>query len=152
MIGRILLAVDDSPGGLAAARAAISLAASEHAALRTLHVLVDGELEQALRSLATHPDVQDRRTSGTSTLLEHVARLAHASGVAVQTVSRTGTPGRCILDEAHAWQPDVIVIARAARHTTGHPYVGSQTRHVLEFADQPVLVVPQASPRAGPGR
>jgi hypothetical protein len=38
----------------------------------------------------------------------------------------------------------VIVIGRSGGRRSGEPYVGSEVRHVLEFADQPVLVVPAA--------
>jgi nucleotide-binding universal stress UspA family protein len=143
MIERILVAADDTPGGLAAVRAAVAIAASEGARLLAVHVLVDGVLERELTALGGEPDVSARRGLGTTAVLAHVARLAARQGVAVETVSRAGEPAACILEEARSWRPDVIVVARAARHTTGHPYVGSQTRHVLEFAEQPVLVVPQ---------
>ena len=39
------------------------------------------------------------------------------------------------------------MIARSQqRRRTGDPYVGSETAHVLEFAEQPVLVVPTPEP------
>ncbi|HSK27636.1 MAG TPA: universal stress protein [Jiangellales bacterium] len=143
MIERILVAADDSPGGLAAVRAAVAIAASEGARLLAVHVLVDGVLDRELSALGRESDVSARRGLGTTAVLAHVARLASRQGVTVETVSRSGEPAPCILAEARSWRPDLIVVARAARHTTGHPYVGSQTRHVLEFAEQPVLVVPQ---------
>jgi nucleotide-binding universal stress UspA family protein len=53
-----------------------------------------------------------------------------------------GSPARRILGEAQAWAADLTVIARSQqRRRTGDPYVGSETAHVLEFAEQPVLVV-----------
>jgi hypothetical protein len=37
------------------------------------------------------------------------------------------------------------VIGKSGGRRLGEPYVGSQTAHVLEFADRPVLVVPPSS-------
>ena len=46
--------------------------------------------------------------------------------------------------EAQAWAADLTVMARSQRrHRAGDPYVGSETAHVLEFTEQPVLVVPR---------
>jgi nucleotide-binding universal stress UspA family protein len=141
MIEHILVAVDDSPGGLAAARAAIALALSQAAKLRAVHVLADGELERALATMSGS-DVHVRRSLGATAVLEHVARHAAEAGVPADTVSLAGEPARCILDEARSWPADLIVIGRSGRPSAGRPYLGGEVQNVLEFADQPVLVVP----------
>jgi nucleotide-binding universal stress UspA family protein len=145
MIGRILVAVDDSPGGLAAARMAIMLAASLAAQLRAVHVLVDGEIERALGALHSG-DVRTRRDLGATAVLDHVARRAAQAGVIAETVSLGGEPARCILDEARSWTAALIVMGRSDLPAgTGQPYVGGEVRQVLEFAEEPVLVVPVGS-------
>ena len=144
MIERILVAVDDSPGGLAAARTAIALALSGGAKLRAVHVLVDGELERALAAVPGN-DVHARRSLGATAVLDHVSRRAAQAGVTADTVSLAGEPARCILEEAAAWPCDLIVIGRSGRPSAGRPYLGGEVQNVLEFADQPVLVVPAGS-------
>jgi nucleotide-binding universal stress UspA family protein len=144
MIGRILLAVDDSPDGLAAARTAITLAASLAAQLRAVHVLVDGDLDRALAAVHAG-NVRARRNLGATAVLDHVARRAAQAGVDAETVSLAGEPARCILDEARTWVADLIVMGRSDFPGTGQPYVGGEVQHVLEFAEQPVLVVPVRS-------
>jgi nucleotide-binding universal stress UspA family protein len=146
MIHRILVAVDDSPAGLAAARVAIDLAVVCRADVRAATVLLDGELEAALAGISAGREsaaaLRARRGGGQTALLRHVVDLARARGIVPETVARVGEPAPCILDEARAFRPDLVVIGRSDRREAGQPYVGSEVRHVLEFAEQPVLVVP----------
>ena len=46
------------------------------------------------------------------------------------------------LEQSRTWPADLIVLGRSDRPGPGEPYVGAETRRVLEFADRPVLVVP----------
>ena len=55
MITRILLAVDDSPGALAAARIAVDLAAHLGARLRVVNVVQDGRLAETLEAASGSP-------------------------------------------------------------------------------------------------
>lgn len=137
---RILLAVDDSPAGLAAARAAVELAAQTSARVRAIHVLADGQISRALHgsSAAT----EERRAHQAAAVLHFVGDLATRAGVELETASLTGEPAKVILDEAIRWPADIIVLGRAGDRHVGQPYIGSDVRHVLEFATLPVLVVP----------
>jgi len=146
MIERILLAVDDSPDSLAATRLALFLARELHANVRAVHALADHELDAALEAATGRPP-GGRREQSVTRLLARVSSLAQAEGVEVDTVVLAGGIGSAILDAARASSADLIVIGKSARLATGEPYVGALTRHVLEFADQPVLVVPSARHR-----
>jgi len=139
---RILLAVEDSPAGLAAARAAVYVAASWSAQLRAVHVLVDGVLEGALEQRPGAVEVRGRRDAGAVAVLRHVAGLAERAGVTAETLALSGSPASCILEQARTWPADLVVIGRVGGGRLGQPYVGSEVRHVLEFATVPVLVVP----------
>lgn len=129
MMQRILVAVDDSPAGLAATRVAVGLAAQLAGTLRLVHVV-------------TGPDL------AAGGMLRHVEALAAAAGVEAEPVELHGEPARLVLDEARTWPADLIVIGRGTDHEFGGPYVGREARMVLEFADQPVLVVPAQRPTA----
>lgn len=146
MIARILLAVDDSPAGLSAARTAIDLAVACSADVRAVTVLRDGPLETALADIRAGQEsrtaLQARRGGGQTVLLRHVVDMGRAAGFVPQTAALLGEPAPAILDEVRTYSPDVIVIGRSDRRSAGQPYVGSEVRHVLEFAEVPVLVVP----------
>lgn len=147
MIERILVATDDSPAGLEAVRWAVELAGSYDAALRVLHVLADGEVTTALRPWAAH-GLSERRLEAGQSLFRHVTALAASAGVSVETIELSGEPATRILEQARSWPADVVVIGRGEPRGAGGPWVGKETRMVLEFADQPVLVVPRR--RAAP--
>ncbi len=138
MIERILVAVNDSPAALAAFRYALDLAKRYGASVRALHVLDEGGVS-ALPPRA----VDHNRDSGP--LLRHLTSLADRSGLQIEAVQVDGEPAHRILEQAQSWSADLVVIGRSNHQGVGGPWVGKETRMVLEFADQPVLVVPQES-------
>lgn len=139
--GRVLVAVDDSAAGLEAARVAVDLAAGSGAGLRAVTVLHDHQLQAAMGGEAAR--TRHELEAGARSLLAWVGDLAAQRGVACQAVERAGEPFRAILDEADTWGAEVIVIGRSDRRGPSSPYLGSETAHVLEFAEVPVLVVPR---------
>ncbi|HTY73593.1 MAG TPA: universal stress protein [Actinomycetes bacterium] len=148
MIERVLLAVDDSSPSLAAARLAVGMARSWRLQLRAVSVSSNHALDAALAGAGGQADAAGaRRAMSTGAVLARVTSLAHESGVNVETEMLAGDVGPAILAAARDWNADLIVMGKSARPARGEPYVGSQTRHVLEFADQPVLVVPPQGPR-----
>ncbi len=84
-----------------------------------------------------------RVAGGARSVLGWVTELAAARGVVCRTVTRDGEPFRRILEEADTWDADLIVMGRSDRRGPSSPYLGSETAHVLEFTDRPVLVVPR---------
>jgi len=153
VIDRVLLAVEDSPDALAAARTAVDIARGMRARLRIVHVLVDHEFDAGLAA-ATGAGREGGGRPAATTILRRVTAIAEAAGVEVETAVLDGGIGQAILDDARRWAADLVVLGRSRREASGEPYVGAQTRHVLEFAERPVLVVPHAPSRhrlgAGP--
>jgi len=150
MIERILLAVDDTRDSLTAARLAVVLAGQLHARLRVVHVSADHVLDAALAAATGRPEARQGRHDAATAILRRVASLATAADVAVETELLTGDVAPAVLSAARTWAADLVIVGKSARSLSGEPYVGAQTRHILEFADQPVLVVPPAKPpRAG---
>jgi nucleotide-binding universal stress UspA family protein len=139
MIKRVLVAVDDSPGGLAAARYGIDLAHDLAATIRVLTVLGDGELRIALRD---DQGLESRRRTEADALLRHVSEMARRLGVPAEMVKIPGTVAACVLEQAREWPADLVVLGRSRGTGVGGPFIGSQARLVLEFADVPVLVIP----------
>lgn len=123
MMDRILVAVDDSAPSLAAARFAIDLCVDRPAALRFATAVEPGRDAEAV--------------------LRHVRTLAADVGVDSTTTACNGAPAfDALLAEARRWDADLIVMGRSDMRRPGRPYVGTQTEHVLEFTEIPVLVVP----------
>lgn len=139
---RILLAVNDSPAGLAAARTAIWLAQQAAGEIRAVHVLCEPGAPRGQRGGSAPADAEDCRPEAVAPVLRYVSGLAGRTGVSVETRAIRGRPARAILDQAAVWQADVIVLGRSGVRHVGQPFVGSQVLHVLEFAEVPVVVVP----------
>lgn len=155
---RILLAVNDSPAGVAAARAAITFARECGGEVLAVHVAVDTPgpgRRRGAHAPGTHAGSGPAPGTGTgadadagerasAALLGYIAQLAHESGVPIETRTLPGSPAQVIIDQAADWGPDVIMLGRSGVRHVGQPFVGSQVLHVVEFADVPVLVVPAA--------
>jgi nucleotide-binding universal stress UspA family protein len=123
MMDRVMVAVDDSGPALAAAEFAIQMAVDRTVELNFVTVSEPGRDSDAL--------------------LRHVEAMATRSGVkANTTVCDDGHPFDALLDVATRWGADLIVMGRSDMRRPGTRYVGSQTEHLLEFTDIPVLVVP----------
>ena len=142
MIERILVAVDDTRDSLAAARVAIELAAALHAELRAVHVGVDHGLPRAVQAASGRPGADARLVEAGAAMLARVTALAAARDVAVGVEVLTGEIAPAILDFARRWPADLVVLGKSSRSASGEPYIGARSRHVLEFAEQPVLIVP----------
>ena len=152
MIARIIVAVHDAPDSLAAARLAVGLAAELGAHLRVVHVAADGALGERVEAVSGRAGADARAGRARASLLARVAALATAAGVEAETDVLEGDVAQTLLRDAHDWQADLVVVGKSASSAAGDPYVGTQTRHVLEFADQPVLVVPAVPPRRAGSR
>lgn len=127
MMDRVLVAVDDSAPALAAAEYAIRIALDRPIDLHFVTVREPGRDADAL--------------------LRHVAAMAKKSGVVAGTTAcDDGHPFDALLGVAAQWGADLIVMGRSDMRRPGARYVGSQTEHLLEFTDIPVLVVPSPGP------
>ncbi|GAA2168861.1 universal stress protein [Pedococcus bigeumensis] len=142
MITQVLVAVDDSPASLAAAKLAVYLSAGLGARLRVVHVAVDHELAEALAAATPRSHVHGRVARGREALLTRMSALATTAGVEVAALLLEGDVVPAVLHEARVCGADLVVIGRSARGARGDPYVGSQARALIELSDVPVVVVP----------
>jgi nucleotide-binding universal stress UspA family protein len=114
VIKRILLAVEDSPDSLAAARVAIQLADALPAQLRAVHVTKDHVLNAALEAASGRPAAEVRRSVAATTVLARVSDLARAADVPVETELLEGDVGPVILAAARRCAADLVVVGRSA--------------------------------------
>lgn len=142
MIARVLLAIDDSPASLAAVRFAVELATACGATLRAVTVVADHAVTELFGGSADEA-VHARRRHSAGSVLGHAAAAGRRRCVAVETALLEGEPAPRILQEARQWPADLIVMGRDGVPRAGEHYLGGQTRHVVEFAGVPVLVVPK---------
>ncbi len=140
MIERVLLAVDDSPAALCAARFAIELAARLNARLLVVNVVRDHALSDMVARATHRPDTDERRLGAAESVLGHVTRLAEAAGVKAEPRLLGGDPATLILDAARSPGSDLIVMGRSTRRDR------SVTAHVAEFTEHPLLIVPAPAP------
>ncbi len=69
-----------------------------------------------------------------------LSALLDAAGPDGGATGRVEQAGRAL----RTWNVNLIVMGRSDRRGPSSAYLGSVTAHVLEFADCPVLVVPQS--------
>lgn len=141
MISRILLAVDDTPESLAAARVAIEIARGRPTELRVVHVSADHLLDAAIQTASGAPAVAARRASADTAILRRVAALGTAAGVPTETTLLSGDTVPAVLQLVRSWSADLVVVGKSERSANHEPYVGPNARQLLEFCEVPVVVV-----------
>ena len=102
---------------------------------------VDHELDRAIEQASARAGAQARATRGRHALLARVCDMADSAGAGRESELLAGPVGRSVLSDAERWHAELIVIGRSQR-SAADPYVGSHARHVLDFAEVPVLLVP----------
>ena len=128
----VLVAVDDSPAGFAAARQAIGLAAALHGRLVAVNVL------PPTWSAPSGPQLVGA--------LRVVAGLARNQGVPVELRTARGRVAEQLLAAARAVDAGYLVVGRPHHPGAGMPHLGRTAEQVLEFSEVPVVVVPVPAP------
>ncbi|HSP08886.1 MAG TPA: universal stress protein [Candidatus Dormibacteraeota bacterium] len=140
-VRKLLVCVDGSRASLEAARVGIELAAGWHSEVRAVYVVetsdADGLPDPAL--------IARLRESGRA-ILERIVEIGAEKGVKVVQETLEGEPFDAILGVAKTWHADMIVMGRTGRTGPGRALLGSAAERVLEFTEQPVLIVPTLEP------
>lgn len=127
-IDRLVVGVDGSANGHAAATFAAGLAAQLGAEVVVVHAA--GLLEQANRG-----EVARR-------LEEEWCAPLTAAGVTTTTILRDGTPIDVLLGVVEEQDADLIVVGTRGHTTDPDLLLGSTSAHVVQHASRPVVVVP----------
>lgn len=140
---RILVPVDGSRHSLKAVCLAARLTKIHGAELKVFHVIDESVLHHLARFCEKTREAlrEDRRRTAQAFLnqmrCEAGAEIVDTSEVIV----REGIPHEIILEEASAWNADLIVMGKRGERGVGHILVGSVAERVIEFSEVPVLVV-----------
>lgn len=152
MYERILVPVDGSPTSMRGLDEAIRVAGLTHARIRLIHVV--DELPIALGAEAFAANAGELLTmlrQGGETILGQARAKVEAAGVPVDTVLTDTFQGRVsdqVVDQAKAWQAQLIVIGTHGRRGPGRVMMGSDAEQILRHAPVPVLLVRAAGPAA----
>ena len=117
---------------------AIDLARRWSSQLRAVYVVENAELDGS-----PDADLTARLRDSGRAILSRIAAIGGEQGVNVVQGLLEGVPFDTILDDARAWKADMVIMGRTGRTGPGRALLGSEAERVLEFADRPVLIVPQ---------
>lgn len=147
MLGKILVAIDDSEPSERATEFAIRLAAEQHAQLICLHAVdwvpAVSTMEVSFTVADPEPVVEALRSEGRA-LIEKVSAQAKAANVPCDARLVELRPLDAILDTVKETQADVIVVGTHGRHGVARAVLGSVAEGVLRASPVPVIVVPPA--------
>lgn len=141
MYRQLLVAVDGTDRGTAAARHAVALAKSVGASLEALHV-VDVQpvySRYGLAALPSEDELEHKHEQGKE-LLEDIRSLADDNSVECETAIRRGTPHIRIVDYAEATDVDAIVIGEPEPHRLQNLLGISTTGRVIRNTECTVIV------------
>ena len=148
MYTRILVPVDGSDAAKKGLAEAVKLAEALESELRIIHIVDDSALAlNPEAGVAAAPLVEDFAEAGRQ-ILEEARALAEAAGAPAGIVLHENFTGRVadlIVDEAHKWGAELIVMGTHGRRGIRHAVLGSDAEAVVRGAKVPVLLV--RSPR-----
>jgi nucleotide-binding universal stress UspA family protein len=159
MLQQILVAVDNSAMGRQVFEEALALARAIGANMMILHVLDPDELgsPQIPEMYYTYSMPIDEQTmklyqqqwqvfeeQGLK-MLQSLADIATAAGVATEFTQKTGNPGRGICELADSWKADLIVMGRRGLSGVKEAFFGSVSSYVIHRASCSVHIVHKLS-------
>lgn len=145
MYQRILVPVDGSPTSVKGVEEATKLATLTGASLRLFHCVEMSDIALGFDAYAANANDSFSlvREAGQRILEQAAARVASA-GVAVDTFicDRAGeVVADLVIEQAKAWEADLIVIGTHGRRGVGRLLLGSTAEEVIRRSSVPVLLV-----------
>ena len=145
MYQRILVPVDGSTTSTFGLDEAIKLAKLTGASLRLIHVVDALTITTGLLPSAYYSDeVPPRKKEVGEQILEQARTRVAASGVKVDTFlfdSLLPRVSETVIEQAKAWNADLIVIGTHGRRGVGRVLLGSDAEQIVRMAPVPVLLV-----------
>ena len=142
MYKRILVPVDGSPTSVRGLDEALKLARLTGASIRLVHVL--DQLVFVGGDTYTVDVFGILKEAGERIMQEMKARAVATKGIEVSTFVSDVLPGRVcdvVLEQAKAFDADLIVVGTHGRRGVGRLLVGSDAEQIVRHAAVPVLLV-----------
>jgi nucleotide-binding universal stress UspA family protein len=137
MFPKILIAYDGSEPSKKAFDMALDLAARDQAELYVLTVVRPPEIGDDVEIEAVIENSREYHAR----LLEPLRGPVSAKGVKAHFEVAVGHPAEQIIYDADRHQVDLIVMGHRGRSTFARLLLGSVSKHVVQYADRPVMVV-----------
>ena len=145
MYQRILAPIDGSATSTFGLEEAIKLAKLTGASLRLIHVVDALTITTGLVPSAYYADeVPPRAKEAGVQILEQARIRVEASGVKVDTFlfdSMVARVSETVIEQAKAWNADLIVIGTHGRRGVVRVLLGSDAEQIIRMAPVPVLLV-----------
>jgi nucleotide-binding universal stress UspA family protein len=141
MYQRILVPIDGSPTSTRGLQEAMAVAKLTHASLRLIHVV--DEMPSAIGDDSMADWSGWLREAGEAILKDGKAQVEKAD-IPVDTVLADTLQGQVcdlVVDEAHRWKADLIVLGTHGRRGPGRLVTGSDAEQILRQAPVPLLLV-----------
>jgi nucleotide-binding universal stress UspA family protein len=141
--GRILVGIDDTPASLHALRYAATLAQSAGAVLGLVHVV--RPVMQMTPELILAGEALDWSSLHHADDLLQRRRAMLPEAVSCETMTRYGKVAHEIVQAAHDWHADLIVLGHTPHKGLHRWTLRTTTDHLAATAPCPVLVVPDSA-------
>lgn len=142
---RILLGTDGSEAARHATEAALRLAHATGGELRAVHALHRPLLYAAAPTY--DPRIREERQGLARNLLADVDERGAEVGVATSRELVEGKPGEILIEQAEAWNADLIAVGAHGHGALSRAILGSVADQLVRQAPMPVLTVREGSPR-----
>ncbi len=150
MYQRILVPIDGSATSLQGLDEAIRIAGLTGGRLRLMHVVDELKYVTGFETVATYSaDLVPLMEEAGELILRQGRERAEAAGIQADSVLFTSLAGRLselVVEQAVAWQAELIVIGTHGRRGVGRLLIGSDAEQILRMAPVPVLLVRAARP------
>jgi nucleotide-binding universal stress UspA family protein len=145
MYQRILVPIDGSATSLRGLDEALRLAKLTGARLRLIHVVDELKYVTGFETFATYSgDLVPLMAQAGKQILQQGRERAQRVGIEAESALFTSLAGRfaeLVVEQAKAWNADLIVIGTHGRHGVARALLGSDAEQVLCLAPVPVLLV-----------
>lgn len=140
-LNRILVLIDDSPCAIRAARYGYELA-RELGAKVALLCVVDAALAGGNVDAGIFPEQEAGKLKSAAEELLHNIRNDYGQSVETEIFAPEGNVKETILQMAHEWKANFIVLGSHGRTGLSKLLMGSITEEVIRHSPVPVFVVP----------
>jgi nucleotide-binding universal stress UspA family protein len=145
MYARILVPVDGSPTSRLGVAEAVKLGLLTGGRIKFLHAIDLLSLAAVPEfGMTATPQLLDMLRESGRAILAAAKETAARAGVASDTVLADNLAGRVcdlVIDEAKAWDADIVVIGTHGRRGVGRLLLGSDAEQIVRLSPVPVLLV-----------